>query len=268
MNKYFFLLILAISTTSNAQIIEDFNRVFGKMAGDGNVPLEDWEGALQSDRFGPTGIFPGFDGQCGFFDAHQGEPDAYVAMNYRNARLQEIDVTSTWLISPVVNLTDRTTISFYTRTLDLSMFPDRLVVRLSTSGDSLFVGDQATDVGDFETVLFDINPTHQLGGYPEEWTKFETEINGFGDVTGRVAFHYFNESMNINGNYIGIDTFHYIPFLLGDINCDGTVNLLDIQLFVDTITSGVFNEKADLNSDGVVNLFDIDPFVDAIVQAG
>ena len=50
-------------------------------------------------------------------------------------------------------------------------------------------------------------------------------------------------------------------FLLGDVNCDGNVNLLDVQPFVDLIASGGFSIKADINQDGVVNLLDIGPFV-------
>ena len=50
-------------------------------------------------------------------------------------------------------------------------------------------------------------------------------------------------------------------FVLGDVNCDGVVNLLDVAPFVDAISTGVFNEKADMNQDGAVNLLDVDPFI-------
>ena len=53
--------------------------------------------------------------------------------------------------------------------------------------------------------------------------------------------------------------------LLGDINCDGTVNLLDVAPFVDLIASGEFSPKGDFDSDGAVNLLDVAPFVNAIV---
>ena len=49
--------------------------------------------------------------------------------------------------------------------------------------------------------------------------------------------------------------------LLGDVNCDGVVNLLDVAPFVDLISSAGFSEKADINMDGAVNLLDVDPFV-------
>ena len=47
----------------------------------------------------------------------------------------------------------------------------------------------------------------------------------------------------------------------GDVNCDGVVNLLDVQPFVNVLAGGGFNPKADINEDGTVNLLDVEPFV-------
>jgi hypothetical protein len=61
--------------------------------------------------------------------------------------------------------------------------------------------------------------------------------------------------------------------MLGDLNCDGTVNGFDIDPFVVALGSQAAYEStypdcdfylADINSDGDVNGFDIDPFVDLI----
>lgn len=49
--------------------------------------------------------------------------------------------------------------------------------------------------------------------------------------------------------------------IVGDINCDGEVNLLDVAPFVELITTGGFLDKADVNEDGVVDLLDVSPFV-------
>lgn len=56
------------------------------------------------------------------------------------------------------------------------------------------------------------------------------------------------------------------PVLLGDVNCDGAVDLLDVQPFVDLLTTGGFLDKADMNQDGAVDLLDVDPFVDALTD--
>jgi 6-phosphogluconolactonase (cycloisomerase 2 family) len=49
--------------------------------------------------------------------------------------------------------------------------------------------------------------------------------------------------------------------LLGDVNLDGIVNLLDVEVFVERITTGEFQAEADCNLDGMVSLLDVDPFV-------
>ena len=52
--------------------------------------------------------------------------------------------------------------------------------------------------------------------------------------------------------------------LLGDVNMDGIVNLLDVGPFVDALTNGTFIAEADVNQDGSVNLLDAGPFVDIL----
>ena len=53
--------------------------------------------------------------------------------------------------------------------------------------------------------------------------------------------------------------------LIGDVNLDGVVNLLDVQPFVSLITNTQFQIEADINMDGVVNLLDVSPFVEILV---
>ena len=55
-----------------------------------------------------------------------------------------------------------------------------------------------------------------------------------------------------------------IEFLLGDINHDGIVNLLDVAPFVELISTGEYNAAADINLDGAVNLLDVGPFIDVL----
>ena len=52
--------------------------------------------------------------------------------------------------------------------------------------------------------------------------------------------------------------------LLGDVNQDGLVNLLDIEPFVTLLTDGLFQAEADINQDGFVNLLDVGPFIDIL----
>ena len=52
--------------------------------------------------------------------------------------------------------------------------------------------------------------------------------------------------------------------LIGDINQDGAVNLLDVAPFVDLLNSGDFQKEGDINGDGAVNLADVAGFVDLL----
>ena len=49
--------------------------------------------------------------------------------------------------------------------------------------------------------------------------------------------------------------------ILGDVNGDGVANLLDVDPFINLISSGTFQAEADTNGDGTVNLLDVDSFV-------
>ena len=59
-------------------------------------------------------------------------------------------------------------------------------------------------------------------------------------------------------------TVAFDEFLPGDVNQDGNVDLLDIQPFVNLLTSGGFLPEADINGDGVVDLLDVAPFVELL----
>ena len=54
--------------------------------------------------------------------------------------------------------------------------------------------------------------------------------------------------------------------LLGDVNLDRELNLLDIVPFVESILSVFYLSEADVNGDGFVDLLDIDPFVSLLSQ--
>ncbi len=53
--------------------------------------------------------------------------------------------------------------------------------------------------------------------------------------------------------------------VLGDVNLDGNVNLLDVGPFVTLVANGQFQPEADINQDGIVNLLDVNEFVERLV---
>jgi hypothetical protein len=121
---------------------------------------------------------------------------------------------SNWLISPVITtLKNNDIISFYTRTRENSVNPDRLQVRLSTNGANCSPGAFAFTVGDFTTLLLDINPSQGVGGYPENWSGRSVTLSGItGTVTGCVAFRYYLTNAGpttTNGLIVAVDEFRY-----------------------------------------------------------
>src|SRR5207249_5855688 len=139
--------------------------------------------------------------------SQSGAPNSYIAANYQNGA--ELATISNWLLTPPLTLENGARLTFWTRTTD-GMFPDRLQVRMSTNGASTNVGSTATSVGDFTTLLLNINPDYTTHGYPDVWTQFTVTLSGLppAGATGRLAFRYFVENAGFSGansDYIGID---------------------------------------------------------------
>ena len=57
-----------------------------------------------------------------------------------------------------------------------------------------------------------------------------------------------------------------VEALQGDVNLDGTVDLLDISPFVALVVGDGFQAEADINGDGVVDLLDVAPFVNILTN--
>jgi hypothetical protein len=168
-------------------------------------------GWVQLNHSMPIGTTGWGQGNDAVFPSHAGAPNSYIFANFRNTT--GTNTISNWLLTPAVTLQNGVTMTFWTRTTTESPFPDRLQVRMSTNGASQNVGVTATDVGDFTSLLLDINPTYTVGGYPEVYTQMTVTVTGVPSATlGRLAFRYFVEDGGdgfINSNYIGIDTFQF-----------------------------------------------------------
>jgi hypothetical protein len=207
--------LLAIAAPAGAQVLaEDFDDIT-------TLPGGGWFLLNHSEPYDPEENSEWFQGNSAVFPAQTGAPTAYIGANFNNT--SGTGTISNWLLTPELLVIDGDVLTFWTRTVAASTFPDRLQVRLSTAGDSTDVGTTSTDVGDFATLLLDINPTLVVGGYPEVWTVFNVSLTGLpgGVANGRLAFRYFVTDGGLNGansNYIGIDT---VSFDAGGIFLDG-----------------------------------------------
>ena len=172
-----------------------------------SVVPSDWTVENNSEPLGTTSWFQG----GVFFPAHSGAPNSYAAADARNTAA--VGTISDWLISPSIStLHNGDTWSFWTRTV-ADRRPDRLEFRLSTSG-ACGAGSGEFSVGEFETLLVEVNPTLATGGYPEDSTQYSGTLSGLpaGDSTGCFAFRYFvteGGESNPNSTLIGVDEFAY-----------------------------------------------------------
>jgi autotransporter-associated beta strand protein len=149
-------------------------------------------------------------------NAQSGPANSFIQTNF-NVAIGGI--ASDWLITPVLELENGATISFFTQTNVPvnTTFPNELQVWESQSGSSTVnVGSTAAAPGgDFTVHLLDINPgaiaeNGTPGGYPTAWTEYTLTISGLSAPTdGRIGFRYYLPDAATQGTTIGIDTFAF-----------------------------------------------------------
>ena len=173
-----------------------------------NSIANDFPGWIMQNNSQPAGTTGWFQGASTVFPSRAGGADSYVAANFNNTT--GTSTISNWLLTPALTLQNGVRLTFYTRTVDNPVHPDRLQVRMSLNGSSSDVGSTATSVGDFTALLLDINPAYTTSGYPSRWTQYTVTLSGIASpTTGRLAFRYFVESGGPTGarsDYIGIDS--------------------------------------------------------------
>lgn len=193
-----------------AQLTENFDDIT-LLTGNG------WFMQNNSTTIGSTNWFQG---NSTVFSAFNGAATAYIGANFNNTT--GANTISNWLCTPVLTIKNGDVVSFYTRKATPDTYPDRLQLRMSTNGASTNVGTGATAVGDFTTLLLDINPTLVTGVYPTAWTQYTVTISGLSSpMTGRFALRYFVTNggpSGANSDYIGIDNFVHTPYVCPTLN--------------------------------------------------
>ncbi|MGG9961411.1 choice-of-anchor J domain-containing protein [Ferruginibacter sp. SUN106] len=157
----------------------------------------------------------------------------FASANFNNT--SGVGTISDWMFAPQVTFKNGDKFSFYTRTTT-GTFPDRLQLRQSTNGASVNVGTSETSVGDFTTLLLDINPTLTGTGYPTAWTQYTVTMSGLpaAGVSGRLAFRYFvtgGGPAGANSDFIGIDNAVYTSFTtINPTTCTGSTANLKVDM--------------------------------------
>ena len=196
------------AASAHGSYFEGFESGLSGLSGNGAPPgyavalsSGEWYVLNNSSPIGSLGVF---EGNTSVFPAFQGT--GYAGMNFNNgAGLANLQ---TYFMAPEVLLENGAVFSFYTRTVDVAFFPDRLRVVMSTNGASV-------NASDFSTVLLTVNQNLTTSGYPSVWTQFSVTLSGLSSpVAGRLAFLYDVPNggpSGSNSDYIGIDNVSYVP---------------------------------------------------------
>ena len=199
------------------------------------IPLP--AGWVMQNRSNPIGPFDWRQGPYSGIGlpANSGAANSYIASTWSSTTTTGVGTVSNWLFAPNATLKNGDVFSFWTRTLD-GTFPDRLEVRMSTNGNSTNVGTTEFTVGDFGTVLLDINPTYTSTGYPTAWTRYSITLSGLpaAGISGRLAFRHFVTNGGGNGansEIVAIDDVLYQTFDPAPVTtCTGSTANLKVDI--------------------------------------
>lgn len=145
-------------------------------------------------------VSPGFgqgDG-ASFFPAQSGGADSYAFSGFAINGATDAGGNPTGeiyaaLVTPTLALDKAVTLSFWTRSVQATRFPDRLAVSVYIDG--------------VQSELLSVNYSLLRGGYPRSWTEYSVALSGQGaGVTGNFVFEYYIPDAATQGNYIGLDT--------------------------------------------------------------
>ena len=111
------------------------------------------------------------------------------------------------------------------------------------------------------------------------WQKERFILSDYITLTNQVQFRFIASDLSYPGDVgsggslveAGIDDFMleaigYDCEILGDFNCDGFINVIDVIQLVDIIISSQQNSEADINGDNTVNVLDIIVLVNVILE--
>ena len=89
-----------------------------------------------------------------------------------------------------------------------------------------------------------------------DWLAPDTDV---GDIDFYLASLATNHNHSTSGDhtYTQVITMPYNDVVLGDLNGDGVIDILDIIVLINMILNGEYSIFADLNEDGFINILDI-----------
>lgn len=173
----------------------------------------------------------------------------------------DVDNGSTVLTSPLIQATpakNQAAILSYYRWFDNGGEDDSLFVEISNDGGQNWLTLESVQPGDADS----------LGGWQLKIVALEDFIQPTDQLQLRFIVSDLGSPSVVEAGVDGISTFMVEcqddTVLLGDVNRDGVISLLDVDPFVGLLTSGQYLIEADINEDGIVNLMDVALFIDLL----
>ena len=123
-------------------------------------------------------------------------------------------------------------------------------------------GDVGGPPGGSLTIATDDGSTFQIATTPG--STFPNNNNIFFGLITNEPINNFEIRSTTGSDGILVDEIYLERILLGDVNIDGVVDLLDVEAFVELVTLQEFQAEADVNEDGVVDLLDVAPFIEIL----
>ena len=177
---------------------------------------------------------------------------------------------------PFNEITDEQTITWYWQDSQTSNIPSSNIDEYSENHDSYFEpredrkGDIARTMFYFFTMYLDIADEYFFAVQKEILKTWHEQDIANGDEISR-TWQIASYQQNKPNPFILDETlieraYFYDEGLLGDINTDGILNVLDIVALVNIILNGGnFNPSGDLNNDGNNNILDVVVLADIIL---
>ncbi len=160
-------------------------------------------------------------------------------------------VDDKWLISPKLTGTASSSLSFYVRSITADYGLERFKVLVSTT-DTQMSSFTQINAGDYLEA-------------PVDWTLFEFDLAPY--VDGEL-YHFAIQRVSDDAFIMMLDAINVeaeADFLLGDINQDGFINVLDVVLMVNIIVGNEFDPIADMDGSTVIDAIDLTMLVDLIM---
>ena len=97
------------------------------------------------------------------------------------------------------------------------------------------------------------------------WISPDSDVGDIKFYLSSLATNH-NHSTSGDNTYTQVITLSYNDIVLGDLDGNGTINILDVILMINMILNSDSQDSGDINNDGLVNILDIIQLVNIILS--